>query len=318
MDSSAGEEGAAREAFSLVRAMSSARETAGEGTVEDEDGGGGNDLGGDGVLPDARDYLAALRACASPGEWQLALRLLTDVKLAAAGNAAGDASVGVRRVASSAETGGVEGVASPPVRQTPGVVPCSRRLLPEHYQAAIAACGRGGNASGVLALLSELRRGGGGGGGGSGDMGEAGEAGGMVGVQEETGGEEGGGDRASGLRSPALGGGDGPGRRGGEERVGGGGGGGGTVGVDGDWEREVERAAKATRAAMVVGIIPALSPVRDAGWGWGGMGRGEGGGWGVESWLDLGDCKGCLNLCSTWWLLSDAVLISPLVHAAGR
>lgn len=222
--------------------MSSPRETAGEGTVEDEDGGGGNDIGGNGVVPEARDYLAALRACASSGEWQLALRLLTDVKLAAAAAAGGDAGD------AGGNVGGVSGVA------------CSL-LLPEHYQAAIAACGRGGNASGILALLSELRRGGGGGG-----TGDVGEAGGVV-VVEGAGAREGegGGDRATGLRSPALGGVDGLGRRGGEESVGGGVV--GMVGVDGDWEREVERAAKATRAATAVGIIPALSPVCDAGWG---------------------------------------------------
>ncbi|CAN0198183.1 unnamed protein product, partial [Laminaria digitata] len=34
------------------------------------------------------------------------------------------------------------------------------RLLPEHYQAAIEACGRAGNTRGVLALLDELRLGG--------------------------------------------------------------------------------------------------------------------------------------------------------------
>lgn len=94
--------------------------------------------------PSTRDYLAALRACAGgagatgcAGSPSLALRLLTDLKSSAVADAASPPSS--------------DGITPPP------------RLLPEHYCAAMTACGRGGDTQGVLDLLSELKQAGEGG-----------------------------------------------------------------------------------------------------------------------------------------------------------
>ncbi|CAM9569916.1 unnamed protein product [Ectocarpus sp. 4 AP-2014] len=153
------QEGAAKTAFDLIQTISSsASESPDAGSNADADGGGESKPAGesaDGGVggpvaplspPSARDYLAALRACAGAGAGatgcagspSLALGLLADLKASA-----------VAAVAAVTETGGP---GSPP--------PC---LLSEHYCAAMTACGRGGNAQEVLDLLSELREAGAGG-----------------------------------------------------------------------------------------------------------------------------------------------------------
>ena len=168
--------------------------------------------------PDERDFLAALRAYAGgrglPGSSSLALRLLTDLKISAVASAAPTAPAAPA------------GPSSPPVG--------SVRLLPEHYHAAMAACGRDGNAGGVLALLAEVRW------GGARAEGEEAKK-----VEEEE--EE---ETMVGLRKAVL-----------ESRTSDAGSEGGDVDGVGR-EEEARRAVEATRAAVAAGLVPSLSPVR--------------------------------------------------------
>lgn len=219
-DSCHDQDGAAKTAFDLIQTMASAS-TSGAANTAATTNAGSDRL----QRPDARDYLAALRACAGAGDGDcagspsLALRLLTDLKVL----------VVAARAVDEAETGtplqSPMGQGSAFLRDSDREV---GRLLPEHYRAAMAACGRGGDTQGILDLLSELRQ--------------------ASDVTQVTG-------PAAGLRLPpseiATS----------DESAEGRGPKGGLLDDSGDGD-EAGRAGKATRAALAAGVVPPLSPVR--------------------------------------------------------
>ncbi|CAN0087365.1 unnamed protein product, partial [Scytosiphon promiscuus] len=223
------QDGAAKAAFDIIRTMTpfsthgAADPTVGTARAE---GRGQAPLG----PPNARDYLAALRACAGDGDGcngnpALALRLLTDLKVCV---------VEARAAAAAAEGKAAEGKVDAPQSLGSGASSDSSRevgpLLPEHYCAAMGACGRGGDTQGILDLLSELRR--------------AGDVEGTTQIATAA--------AAAGLRLP-------PSKIGapdesadGQEREG--------LPHDGRDGEDSKRAAEATRAALAAGVVPTLSP----------------------------------------------------------
>lgn len=335
----------AEAAFDLIQTLSRAHiraDTVASHSEGANHGAGANDgdgasLIGDGgevvacaPSPNAREFLAAIRACA--GDYPRALRLLTDVKRSAAQVAEAAAAAAAPRSVSG-EAGAAEAVAgavakpvaikeadaesvntpdarlldeavaksvdksdaeslgntdaevveqaepeadleseSAPVEVVAVHESGTRLLIPEHYQAAIEACGRGGNTRGVLALLDELRLGDVGGSGSletAAQLGAAAEfaaveAAGGAGVGVEAG--VGAGATARLRPSPELVSVIGATRE---------------KGVEAEAETEMKEgegaaasvedardeaeAAEATRAAMAAGIVPSLSPVREAG-----------------------------------------------------
>lgn len=93
-----------------------------------------------GLAPDAISFNSAIAACASRGQWKRALSLLAEMEAVAADGGDGD-----DEAEAEAEAG--EGGAR-------------RRGLPDAYSfgSAIAACGRGGQWSLAVGLLSTMRR----------------------------------------------------------------------------------------------------------------------------------------------------------------
>lgn len=193
--SSAGDEGAAEAAYSLIRTMSSSKggPAAGEDAPEkDATKGDGDDCALS--APTARDYLSALRVCAAgssnnqgnnSNNWSVALRLLTETKLAAATAQKKSEKLTLKKMSTSLfadstrsteattpastttttttpATGNVEALPEVGGQKTATEsgsadnVPFGK-LSEEHYHAAITACGRSGKTSCVVDLLSELR-----------------------------------------------------------------------------------------------------------------------------------------------------------------